>query len=352
MSKGLIFITGSSGFIGSATAVEALKAGYRLRVCLRRPSDQLQTLLSNYSKQVEYVFIPDLTDETAFSDKLVGVEFVLHLASPLPHGIDRETYFTPAVKGTTALLKAAAKIPSIKKVVITSSMAALVPLAGVPDGGVIQGKQYSSFDFYVRILLTPFLESNDWDLSVDEYGSFEDPKNPTATPMILYMASKLLADKATWDFWQTARPQYSLVTLHPAFVYGHNLMQTSPDGIRGGSNGALWGFIMAGTATGFMNGVHVQDVAEAHIRALDPRILDGSKYLLAGKSSTVPEIARFVQMRYPDAGAAITESAQGMSSPVNTTKAETELGIKWRSFESMVQDVMDQQLGFLKNASC
>lgn len=169
--------------------------------------------------------------------------------------------------------------------------------------------------------------------------------------MILYMASKLLANTATWDFWKTVKPQYALVTLHPAFVYGHNFMQTSADGIRGGSNGALWGFIMEGNPTGFLTAVHVQDVAEAHIRALDPKIGDGSKYLLAGKSITGPEVARFVQRVYPDAGAAITEDTQGVSNSVNTTKAETELGIKWRSFEAMVQEVIDQQLGFRKNAS-
>lgn len=139
-------MTGASGLIGSAAALEALKAGYQLRVCLRRPSDRLQTVLSKYSKQVEFITIPDLTDELAFSDKLDGVEFVLHLASPLPRGTDKEAYFTPAVKGTTALLKAAAQVPSIKKVVITSSLAALVPLTGVPNGGVIQGKPYSFLD--------------------------------------------------------------------------------------------------------------------------------------------------------------------------------------------------------------
>ncbi|BCS26878.1 uncharacterized protein APUU_51589S [Aspergillus puulaauensis] len=332
MSKGLIFMTGASGLIGSAAALEALKAGYQLRVCLRRPSDRLQTVLSKYSKQVEFITIPDLTDELAFSDKLDGVEFVLHLASPLPRGTDKEAYFTPAVKGTTALLKAAAQVPSIKKVVITSSLAAFVPLAGVPNGGVIQ-------------------EDNDWDFSVDENGSFEVPENPAATAFQLYRASKLLANAATWDFWRTAKPQYALVTLHPAFVYGENLMQTSAEGIRGGSNEALWGFIMEGTPTGYMTAVHVQDVAEAHIRALDPKIVDGSKYLLAGKNGTVPEVARFVQKLYPDAGAVITEDAQGITSPVNTAKAETELGIQWRSFEAMVQDMMAQQLGFRRNAS-
>ncbi|OGM47810.1 reductase [Aspergillus bombycis] len=354
MSQGLIFITGASGFIGSATAVEALKAGYRLRVCLRRPSPQLQSLLSKYGNQVEYVFISDLTDEMAFPDKLDGVDFVLHLASPLPHGTDKETYFTPAVKGTTALLKAANKVSSIRKVVITSSMAALTPLTGVPEGGVIQGKQYPLVNFRIGIALTLFLfslESSDWDLSVDENGSFEDPANPSATPMILYMASKLLSNAATWDFWKTAKPKYDLVTLHPAFVYGRNLMQTCADGVKGGSNGALWGFIMAGTPTGFLTAVHVQDVAEAHIRALDRRIVDGSKYLLAGRSITVPEIARFIQKRYPDAGAVITEDAPSVLNPVNTAKAEGELGMKWRPFEAILEDVMDQQLGFCRNAS-
>lgn len=140
MSKGLIFITGASGFIGSATAVEALKAGYSLRICLRKPSEQLKSVLSKYSNQVEFVTVPDLTNETAFDGKLNGVDYVLHLASPLVHGTNKETYFTPAVKATTSVLKAAAKVPSIKKVVVTSSIAALIPLAGLPTGGVIKGK--------------------------------------------------------------------------------------------------------------------------------------------------------------------------------------------------------------------
>ncbi|CAI7594834.1 unnamed protein product [Penicillium glandicola] len=327
MSNELIFITGATGFIGSATAVEALKAGYRLRVCLRKPSEKLQTLLSKYSDQFEFTIIPDLTDETAFNDKLNGVDYVLHLASPLPHGTDKQTYFPPAVKGTTSLLKAAANVPSIKKVVVTSSIAALIPLSGIPTGGVIK-------------------EDNDWDFSVDENGDFEDPQNPAATPMRLYVASKLLANNAAWEFCATAKPQYALVTLHPAFVYGHNLVQRSAEGIDAGSNGGLWNIIMKGNSTGNATGVHVQDVAEAHVKALDPKIVDGSKYLLAGPKTTGPEIARIVQRLYPDSGALISEASQVVSFPVDTTKAETELGIQWRSFEEMVRDLMDQQLGF------
>lgn len=140
MAGELIFITGATGFIGSATALAALKAGYRLRVCVRKPSEKLQILLSEYSQQVEYVTVPDLTDEAGFHGKLNGVDYVLHLASPLPRGTDKKDYFIPAVKGTTALLKEADRVASIKKVVVTSSMAGLIPMTGLPEGGILKGK--------------------------------------------------------------------------------------------------------------------------------------------------------------------------------------------------------------------
>ncbi|CAG7917916.1 unnamed protein product [Penicillium olsonii] len=344
MSKELIFITGATGFIGSATAVEALKHGYRLRICLRKPSPQLETLLSAYSEQIESVIVPDITDETAFEGKLEGVDYVFHLASPLLHGTNKDTYFTPAVKGTTALLKAAANVSSIKKVVVTSSIAALIPLTGIPDGGVIKG-------MFIFLRMKDFInrsvvEDNDWDFSVDENGSFEDPENPAGTAMRLYVASKLLANNATWDFWRAAKPHYALVTLHPAFVYGHNLVQTSADGVYTGSNVNLWTLIMQDKPAP-LTGVHIQDVAEAQIKALHPNIADGSKYLLAGPKATAADIASIIQKHYPEAGALINDQSQGMVMPTDTTKAETELGIQWRSYEQMVREIMDQQLAFV-----
>jgi nucleoside-diphosphate-sugar epimerase len=144
MAAELIFITGATGFIGSATALAALKAGFRLRVCLRKPSEKLEAVLSEYSQQVEYVIVPDITDESAFKGKLDGADYVLHLASPLTHGTDKESYFGPAVKGTTAVLSEAARVASIKKVVVTSSIAALIPLNGLPQGGVVKGWSQTS----------------------------------------------------------------------------------------------------------------------------------------------------------------------------------------------------------------
>lgn len=139
MSSELIFLTGSSGFIGSNMAVEALKRGYRLRLCLRKPSEKLLKLLSPYQNQVEYVFIQNLADETAWKGHLDGASYIIHIASPVPHGTDKEYYFSAAVNITMALLREATRVPTIKKVVVTSSLAALTPLNGAPAGGVVKG---------------------------------------------------------------------------------------------------------------------------------------------------------------------------------------------------------------------
>jgi hypothetical protein len=57
-----------------------------------------------------------------------GPNYVLHLAPPI-RGDDKEGHFRPAVKGTTAILKEAeaVKVESIQRIVITSSIFALVP---------------------------------------------------------------------------------------------------------------------------------------------------------------------------------------------------------------------------------
>jgi nucleoside-diphosphate-sugar epimerase len=191
------------------------------------------------------------------------------------------------------------------------------------------------------------LEDNDWDFTVDEAADFTDPINPAATPMRLYTASKLLANNASWDFWKTAKPHYALVTIHPSFVFGHNLVQTSAEKINGSTNGLLWKTIMTGTPAGSVTNVHVQDVAEAHVKALSPEIVGGSKYLISGKRATWGDVAQIVQKHYPHIGAGISADIEGTSWPTDTTRAEKDLNMKWRSLEQIVREVVDQQLSFV-----
>lgn len=265
MSKGLIFVTGASGFIGCATALEALKAGYRLRLSVRNETQipKIKSALSSYSDNVEFIVVQDITKSDAFAGHLVGVDYVLHIASPLLKGTTKEEYFPGAINGTTAILSEAAKVASIKRVVITSSIASLVPLGGAPSND-------------------PISEHNDnWNTTISaDLPIFESSQNPH--PMVLYQASKILALQAAESFVSTSSPGFDIVTIHPSLVRGPDLLQSSPAEV-GGSNGVLFGAVMTGEVVpdpSALTLVHVKDVAEAHIKALNPSVLAG-RYLVS-----------------------------------------------------------------------
>lgn len=101
--------------------------------------EKLKGVFSEYAEKIEFVVVPDIAAPGAFDKVLDGVDYVLHLASPLAGSTKKEDMFRPALEGTMSILRSAKKVPSIKKVVITSSMIALEPLNGVPEGGVTRG---------------------------------------------------------------------------------------------------------------------------------------------------------------------------------------------------------------------
>jgi nucleoside-diphosphate-sugar epimerase len=140
MPKSTVFITGATGFIGAQITAFALRAGYNVKLSVRREAqtDSLRRAFCNFSGDLDFVVIPDYTKPEAFDTALQGVDHVIHVASPLPN--QDEDLLTPAVKGTTSVLEAASRVPSIKKVVITASVASLVPLGKGATDLIVRGK--------------------------------------------------------------------------------------------------------------------------------------------------------------------------------------------------------------------
>lgn len=134
-------ITGATGFIGSQVTLSALKAGYNTRLVIRREEQatKLRTIFSQYASQLDFAIVPDITVAGAFTNALQGIDYVIHLASPIPSA-GTSDLLTPAIHGTVSVLESAVKIPSIRKVVITGSVLSLVPLKPIGDGTVITGK--------------------------------------------------------------------------------------------------------------------------------------------------------------------------------------------------------------------
>lgn len=132
MSPTKVYVTGATGFIGSHVVKAALEIGYHVRLSVRKQSQiqDLKDLFPSDHAKLEFEEIPDITKPDAFHNSFDGVEYIFHLASPMPGKGDdfQADYVDPAVKGTNAILNAAKQSPSVKRVVITSSLLALVPL--------------------------------------------------------------------------------------------------------------------------------------------------------------------------------------------------------------------------------
>lgn len=333
MPAALVFVTGASGFIGCATAAEALKAGYRLRLSVRNEAQipKVKSVLSSYSGNIEFIVTSDITKPDSFAGHLVGVDYVLHIASPIPKGKTKDDYFPAAINGTTAILSEAAKVASIKRIVITSSIASLIPIGGVPSDD-------------------PISEHNNWDITTSvDFPGFDSSANPN--PFVLYHASKLLALQAAESFVSTNSPRFDVITIHPSLVCGPDILQASPAKI-GGSNRMLSNSVMTGETLPGSSGltlVHINDVAEAHVKALEPNVLAG-RYLVSSPGGIRwSHIVAILREKFPGEGWKLKEDTEGQGWNVDTTKAEKGLGFKPRGLDKIVGDTVEYQLRLLKN---
>lgn len=328
MSRELIFITGATGFIGAATCLIALEKGYKLRISVRKETKihKLKSIFSSYLERIEFVIVPDITASGAFAGKLHDVSVVIHLASPMTSdSTDKNDYFQPAVQGTTEILSEAAKTSSIRRVVLTASIATLLPLGGQPEDTIT--------------------EQNSWEhLLESKLPLFEQSQNPS--PLLLYQASKILALQAAESFMSGVSPSFDLVTIHPGFVYGHNVLQSSAAELDG-VNKTLFQIIMTGQVVlggTLLTGVHVKDVAEAHVKAIDHLVEPGRYLVTAPGRFTWADVVNVLRAKFPSVGWKLSDSEPGQSWPVGVEKASKAFAIQWRGLGEMVEDVVRQQL--------
>ena len=347
MSQPLIFITGATGFIGAHVVTQALSAGYHVRLSVRKEAQisNLRKVFSSHSANLDFVVVPDFTSPGAFDIALHRVTYIFHLASPMPGTGDdfQNDYVKPAVDGTIALLTAAKSVDTIKRVVIVSSLLALIPLDALVTG------KFTAKGNPPTYLHTPFITTKHppegTKIDIDPQMSF--PADPRAAGGLKYHASKILAHRATLSWCNSSIPRYSIVTLHPSFVFGANLLQTSPEGLDG-TNAMLWSSLTSPQPLIPMSAVDVRDVAAAHIRALEVKAEDGEveEFIVCASERegwTWDRVAEFVKQKYEFVGVKV-EGPFEQPPSVNTSKAERVLGFGWRSMEDTVGSFLDHQV--------
>ncbi|KAG6817899.1 hypothetical protein H0H93_006930 [Arthromyces matolae] len=279
MSGQLILVTGITGFIAGQIANAFLEAGYRVRGTTRGEKAKLLSDTINVPG-LEFVRVDDVASDD-LSEAMKDVYAVIHVASPLPARASVAETLSTAISGTLHLLTETTKA-GIKKTVITSSFGALL------DPDLRSGFAGLTFDH------------KSWGVA-----SRETAEAKSEDDYYVYFSSKILAEKAVWDYAKE-HPELDIATVLPGFVFGpfaDHYPLPSLSLLATASNGYMYMLAQGGLpplVPPFT--VDVRDVAKTHVLALSvgPKPLGEKRYISNSGNITWGEAAVALKKAHPE----------------------------------------------------
>ncbi|GJY40573.1 cinnamoyl-CoA reductase 1-like protein isoform X2 [Tanacetum coccineum] len=310
----VVCVTGASGFIASWIVKLLLHRGYSVHATVRSLGDPKKTehlLALDGAKERLSLYEANLIEDGSFDSAVEGCVCVFHTASPVQLIVDdpQAQLMDPAVKGTLNVLKSASKVPSLKRVVLTSSMATVSYGSKVPVFGDVVDETWSSDPIYCQKI------------------------------KLWYVVSKIMAEDAAVKFSQGNG--MDLVSINPGYVIGPILQPT-----------------LNVTSEGFMNLIKtgkdvfpdkvyiladVRDVALAHILAFENPEANG-RYCVVESVIHSSQILKIVEKLYPtlDHSEKYKDSKGVESLIYSVSRVKTEgLGVEFTPLEVSIKDTIE-----------
>ncbi len=269
-----VLLTGASGYIGKHITLQLLNKGYEVRASVRNLSKATEVKnavlphlkdQANIDSRLTFVEL-DLEKNAGWNEALKDIDVLMHTASPFPIASpkDENDLIQPAVEGTLRALRAA-KSAGVKRVILTSSVAAIY--------GCDLPANKKEFDETM----------------------WTDVNHPIGR--VAYTKSKTLAEKAAWDFVKNEDPELQLTTINPGLVLGAPLDDNFGSSIsliertfRG--KDPLLPDLQFGI-------VDVKDVASMHVLAIKMEKSIGERIMAASKTLSFVDFAKTLKKTYP-----------------------------------------------------
>jgi dihydroflavonol-4-reductase len=237
-----VLVTGAAGFVGSAVVRALLARGAAVRVFMRASSDH-----GNLADLPVERFFGDLRDRKSVDRAVTGCEAAFHVAADYRLWVPQpKEMFANNVDGTRNVMEAAGEA-GVRRIVYTSSVATL---------GLLRAAEAADED-------TPATQA-------DMIGPYKQSKFAAEAVVRAMVAGRGLP----------------AVIVHPSTPIGPWDRRPTPTGqiIVEAASGHMPAYVETG-----LNMVHVDDVAEGHLLALEEG-KPGERFILGGDNLTLKEI--------------------------------------------------------------
>jgi len=270
-----VLVTGGSGYVASWIIKKLLEEGLDVNATVRDPSNSKKvghlTALAKASAGKLKLFKSDLLDSGSFDEPMRDCELVIHTASPFfITGIKNpeEELIRPAKEGTRNILESAKRNPTVKRVVLTSSVVAIhgdnADIALAP-GGIFTEKE--------------------WNIT-------------SSAQHQPYAYSKTIAGQEAWAI-SKEQDQWDLLTINPGWILGPSVSKRK-------DSMSISTMIQFGDGSYKMgvpelrNGiVDVRDVATSHIKAGYTPEASGRHIIVSGEA-TLLDLANMLRKQFGD----------------------------------------------------
>tara|TARA_R110000772_G_scaffold233825_1_gene345402 strand:+ start:253 stop:1275 length:1023 start_codon:yes stop_codon:yes gene_type:complete len=265
-----VLVTGATGFIAGHVILQLLEAGHEVRGTARSASSaaRLNETFSKYAGRPIAIDLvaANLERDDGWAEAVAGMDFVQHVASPFPSGVpkDPNELIRPATDGALRVLKAS-RAAGVKRVVMTSSMAAIAYGWGENRPAVLTEEHWSNPD---------------------------NLKDNTA-----YTRSKTIAERAAWDYVNGEGKGLELAVINPAAVLGP-VMSGDLSASLELLTMPLSGKIPAVPRIGF-GIVDVRDVAAAQVAAMTVPGAAGERFLVSQPFMWFSDVADVLRDAFP-----------------------------------------------------
>ncbi|MEV0072750.1 NAD-dependent epimerase/dehydratase family protein [Amycolatopsis sp. NPDC050768] len=272
LERGTVLVTGGTGFVGGHSIARLLHEGYQTRVTVRESGQEAAVLAALQQAEVDPAdrlefAVANLSADEGWEEAMRGVSHVLHHASPFPTTAPEteDELIIPARDGALRVISAARKA-GVTRIVMTSSYAAV-----------------------------------GYTVKPDNHYSEADWTDPDTEGLPAYHKSKVLAERAAWNYVDT-HEDIELTVVNPTGIFGPQL-GTRPSGSVGLVRGMLTGQ-MPSVPIMYFGVVDVRDVVDLHLRAMLHPNAAGERFIaVSGSSISFFQMAQILREHFPAAAA-------------------------------------------------